>query len=193
MLKRLAAACAALILSGQVVAAEMGDDGLHKADWMRDTFKDLQEDFAEANGEGKRLVLLIEQQGCIYCAKMHEVTFVDPRVRDMHEDRFYPVQINLNGDTEVVDTDGETLTEKTAMRKWGVMFTPTMIFLPADLDQNLSVAQQAVAVMPGAFGPGTTLDILTWVAEERYLNMEEEDFQHYHARMIRERDDGDTQ
>lgn len=192
MLKRLIAGCVALMLAGPAWA-EMGDDGLHKTAWMRDTFKDLQEDFAEAESEGKRLVLLIEQQGCIYCAKMHETTFVDPRVKAMLEDSYFPVQINLNGDTEVVDTDGEALTEKTAMRKWGIMFTPTLIFLPAKLDPNLSTSQQAVAVMPGAFGPGTTLDILTWVAEERYVDQSEEDFQHYHARMIRERDDGDSQ
>ena len=30
------------------LAAEMGDDGLHKAPWMQDTFRDLNEDLAEA-------------------------------------------------------------------------------------------------------------------------------------------------
>ena len=45
---------------------------------------------------------------------------------------------------------------------------------------------------PGAFSPGTTFDLLTWVKEERYLDQSEEDFQRYHARMIRERNDGDT-
>ena len=44
-------------------AAELGDDGLHKTDWMRDTFKDLNEDLSEANAEGKRLVLMVEQRG----------------------------------------------------------------------------------------------------------------------------------
>ena len=53
-------------------AAELGDDGLHKTAWMRDTFKDLNEDLAEASGEGKRLAIIIEQRGCIYCTKMHE-------------------------------------------------------------------------------------------------------------------------
>ena len=50
-------------------AVELGDDGLHKTPWMRDTFKDLSEDLAEANAEGKRLMLLVEQRGCIYCKK----------------------------------------------------------------------------------------------------------------------------
>lgn len=191
-MKHLFALIMAMLLAGPAVASELGDDGLHKADWMRDTFRDLAEDFAEAESEGKRLLLLIEQRGCLYCAEMHQVTFADPRVRAMLEEVYFPVQINLGGDTGVTDTDGEALTEKTAMRKWGVMFTPTMIFLPRDLDPTLSASQQAVAIMPGAFGAGTTLDLFTWVAEERYVDQSEEDFQRYHARMIRERNDGDT-
>jgi hypothetical protein len=68
----------AVLAAVQVAAAELGDDGLHKAPWMRDTFKDLSEDLAEANAEGKRLLLLIEQRGCIYCTRMHQEVFVLP-------------------------------------------------------------------------------------------------------------------
>ena len=57
---------------------KIGDDGLHKPDWLRDTFKDLQEDFAEAQAEGKRLLILVEQRGCSYCRSMHENTFTVP-------------------------------------------------------------------------------------------------------------------
>jgi len=191
-MKRVLMMLVALVLAGPVAATEIGDDGLHKAAWMRDTFKDLQEDFADAQAEGKRLLLIVEQRGCIYCNEMHENTFPDPRVKAMLEDKYYPVQINLHGDTEVIDADGEALTEKQATRKWRVMFTPTMVFFPTVLDDTMSTADQAVAMMPGAFSPGTTLDLLTWVAEERYLDQSEEDFQRYHARMIRERNDGDT-
>ena len=60
----------AMLFAVPVAAAELGDDGLYKAAWMRETFKDLSEDLAEANAEGKRLMVLIEQRGCIYCKKM---------------------------------------------------------------------------------------------------------------------------
>ena len=146
----------------------------------------------DAESEGKRLLLIVEQRGCLYCRDMHENTFPDPRVNAMLTDTYYPVQINLHGDIEIVDLDGEALSEKQAARKWGILFTPTMIFLPTEMDDTKSVAQQAVSVMPGAFSAGTTLDMMTWVAEQRYLDTSEEDFQRYHARQIRERDDGDT-
>jgi thioredoxin-related protein len=192
MVSGLAAALAAVALAAPLPAAELGDDGLHKPDWYRETFKDVPEDFAEAAAEGKRLLLIVEQRGCVYCQEMHEKTFPDERVKALLEDDYFPVQINLHGDIEIVDADGEALSEKQATRKWRVLFTPTMIFLPVELDPELSVAEQAVAVMPGAFSPGTTLDLLTWVKEERYLDQSEEDFQRYHARRIRERADGDT-
>ena len=190
MLKWIAAL--AFIATPALAEVPMGDDGLHKPAWFHDTFKDLQEDFADASAEGKRLVVMIEQRGCLYCTDMHENTFTDPRVEALLQNDYYPIQINLHGDTEVIDTDGEALSEKALARKWGVLFTPTMVFLPSELDENLPANQQAVAIMPGAFAPGTTLDLLTWVDEERYLDQSEEDFQRYHARRIQERDDGDT-
>lgn len=181
-----------LLVAPAFAAVPMGEDGLHKPTWLYETFKDLPEDFAEAAAEGKRLVVIVEQRGCIYCKDMHENTFTDERVRAMLEEDFYPIQVNLHGDTEIVDADGETLSEKQATRKWGVLFTPTMIFLPVEIDETKSAAAQAVAVMPGAFGAGTTFDLLTWVDEELYLDETEEDFQRYHARRIRERSDDDT-
>ena len=192
-MNRMLALAAACLVALPGAAAELGDDGLHKAAWMRETFMDLQEDFAEAEAAGKRLVLIVEQRGCIYCTEMHETTFPDPRVEAMLTEDYFPVQLNLHGDIEIVDTDGETLSEKAAARKWGILFTPTMIFLPVELDTGRSAVEQAVSVMPGAFGPGTTFDMLTWVKEERDLDQSEEDFQRYHARRIRERGDGNTE
>jgi thioredoxin-related protein len=175
-----------------VSASEMGDDGLHKTAWMRDTFKDLREDLAEANAEGKRFMILVEQRGCIYCKKMHEETFPHPVVEKMITENFFVVQLNLHGDIEITDFDGEVLSEKAAARKWGLLFTPTMFFLPEEVAEDMTAVQAAVAMMPGAFGPGTTQDMLTWVIEKRYELEGDEDFQRYHARRIQERNNGKT-
>lgn len=189
-MKYLLAGLAALVLAIPVYAAELGDDGLHKTDWMRDTFKDLREDLAEANAEGKRLVVMFEQRGCIYCTKMHKEVFSQPVIDSYIRENFFVVQVNLYGDLEIVDFDGDVLTEKSAARKWSVLFTPTILFLPEEVPEGQTAQQAAVAVMPGAFGGGTTLDMFTWVNEKRYLAENKEGFQRYHARMIQERADG---
>ncbi len=191
-MKRILTALALMILTLPAMAAELGDDGLHKTDWMRDTFKDLSEDLSEANAEGKRMMIIFEQRGCVYCSKMHETVFPDEEVASYIRDNFFVIQMNLHGDTEIVDFDGEVLSEKQASRKWGLLFTPSILFLPEEVPEGKSAAQVSVALMPGAFSKGTTLDLLTWVNEKRYELDSDEDFQRYHARRIKERDDGKT-
>jgi thioredoxin-related protein len=176
---------AALLVTTPTFAATLGDDGLHKTDWMRETFLDLREDLAEANAEGKRLMVMIEQRGCIYCTKMHEEVFPDPAVTAAINETYFVVQLNMYGDLEVTDFDGEVLSEKDIARKWNALFTPMIMFFPPEVPDGVSGSQAAAAVMPGAFGRGTTLDMLTWVRDEGYLG--EETFQRYHARLIEER------
>ena len=166
-------------------AAEFGDDGLHKAPWMRDTFKDLSEDLQEANDEGKRLVVMIEQRGCIYCSKMHEEIYPLPEIADYIDENYFVVQVNMFGDIEVTDFDGEALSEKQMVRKWGVLFTPTILFFPEIVTEGLPASKAAVAMMPGAFGRQTTFDMFNWVVEKGYAG--DESFQKYHARKIAER------
>lgn len=191
-MKRILMALCAVMIAVPVIAAELGDDGLHKTDWMRDTFKDLREDLADANAEGKRLVVMVEQRGCIYCTKMHKEVFPRDEIASFIRDNYFVVQLNLHGDLEVTDFDGEVLSEKQAARKWGLLFTPSILFLPEEVEEGQSAQQAAVALMPGAFGAGTTLDMFTWVAEKRYELDSGEDFQRYHARMIQERSNGST-
>ena len=95
---------AALALSTPALAVELGDDGLHKPAWLRETFKDLRDDLAEANAEGKRLMLVYEQRGCIYCTKMHEEVFVHLAIEKLLTEDFYVVQMNLFGSVEVTVT-----------------------------------------------------------------------------------------
>jgi thioredoxin-related protein len=177
----------AVFLGNIAAAATVGDDGLHIQPWIRDTFKDLQEDLDEANAEGKRLAIFFEQRGCIYCTKMHETVYPDPELSNYIDENFFVIQLNLHGDLEVVDFDGDTLTEKQIARKWGILFTPSVIFLPEEVEEGKTAIQSAVAMMPGAFGRGTTLDMFTWVNEKRYALDSDEDFQRYHARRINER------
>lgn len=183
---------AAALLAMPAAAVELGDDGLHKAEWMRDTFKDLQEDLAEANAEGKRMAIIFEQRGCVYCQKMHQEVFPEPVLHDYIMENYFIIQMDLYGATEITDFDGEALAEKDAARKWGILFTPTILFLPEEVGEDQTAQSAAVSTIPGAFALGTTLDMFTWVNEKRYELDNGEDFQRYHARRIRERDDGLT-
>ncbi len=185
-MKRLLTCLTAILIALPALAAELGDDGLHKAPWMRDTFKDLTEDLAEATQEGKRLLVIVEQRGCIYCKKLHEEVFVVPEIAQYIKDHYFVVQINMFGDVEVTDFDGTTLPEKEMVKRWGALFTPSLYFFPEDVDGTSTAPQTAVAHMPGAFGRWTTLNMLTWVVEKGYDG--DEPFQRYHARKFAEQE-----
>ncbi|MDH3667540.1 MAG: thioredoxin family protein [Paracoccaceae bacterium] len=171
------------LLAMPAIAQENG--GLYTEDWFAVTFKDMREDLETAQSEGKRLALIVEQYGCIYCRKLHEEVLSDPEVADFIKANFLVVQYNMFGDEEVTDFDGEVLTEEEAVRRWGVIFTPTIIFLADEVSGDVVKASEAaVQTMPGAFGKWTTLNMFRWVYKKGYEG--EEHFQKYHARIIEE-------
>ena len=70
------------------------------------------------------------------------------------------------------------------VKKWGMLFTPTILFLPEEVDEDKTATQAAVATIPGAFGRWTTFNLLNWVLEKGYEG--DEPFQKYHARKFAE-------
>ena len=174
---------AGILLALPSFAAEVGEDGLHKQPWFAVTFKDMTEDLETAKDDGKRLVIFFEQRGCIYCKKMHEEVFSDPEIAQYIQDNYLVVQMNLFGDEEVTDFDGEALAEKEMAKRWGVVFTPTILFMPDEVPEGTAGAA-AVSQIPGAFGKYTTLHMFQWVVEKGYDGGEH--FQKYHARKLAE-------
>ncbi|WP_334192750.1 thioredoxin family protein [Pararhodobacter sp.] len=162
--------------------APLGEDGLHKPDWLVETFRDMRDDLAEANALGKRMLVMVEQRGCIYCTRMHETVYTDDEIARMLREDFFVVQMNLFGNIPVTDFDGTEMDERDMMVRWGVVFTPTMLFMPDTVPESGTAAQNAVMVMPGAFERGTTRLMLRWVLEKGYEGNEH--FQHYVARNL---------
>lgn len=136
-------------------AAGMGEDGLHMEPWFHESFLNLREDLAEAQAAGKRLVVIWEQRGCPYCARMHEVNLRIPAIVNSIQRDFFVIRLNLWGDREVTDFDGEVLKEKQLAEKWAVLFTPTLQFFPASLDEigDKSGKDAEVVRIPGYFKP----------------------------------------
>ena len=135
--------------------AQVGEDGLHLQSWFHESFLDLREDLAEAEAAGKRLVIIWEQRGCPYCKRMHEVNLRIPRIADTIQRDFMVIRMNLWGDREVTDFDGEVLKEKDLTEKWGILFTPTIQFFPATSAEvaGKSGRDAEVVRIPGYFKP----------------------------------------
>lgn len=165
---RLSLALALMVLCQPALAGSvpLGDDGLHKPDWLKDGFKVLAEDLQDAAAADRHLLLIVEQRGCIYCARLHNEVLTDPRIDRLIRERFDVVQVDLFGGTELTDIDGEVLSEKRAAAKWGVAVTPTLIFLPRTPPPDADVARAAMAILPGVLEADDLLAVLEWAGAD---------------------------
>lgn len=171
-----------LVMTGPLARAAdvaVNDFGLYHQDWFLESFLDLKEDFEGAQAEGKRFAILWEQKGCPYCKDMHSINFAKDDIRNYAQDNFVILQMNIWGDREVTDFDGEVLSEKDLAAKNGVLFTPTMQFLPANLSAMVGKKGAAMdaARLPGYFRPFHFKAMLRYVKEEMYAG--DKSFQRY--------------
>ena len=179
-------ATATLSIAGAISQPVKGDDGIYRHSWMTETFLDLQEDHQSAKANGKRLVVFVEQKGCIYCRKIQTEILVIPKINAYIRKHFEVVQVDMWGAKEITDFDGEVTTEKKLVRKWGLLFTPTIVFFPENIDsmQGKNGKEIALAMMPGAFGEYTFIAMFEWIQKKIYKNGEH--FQKYVIRKSQE-------
>lgn len=171
-----------------LVVPEQGDDGIYHQPWFVNSFLDLNEDFAAAKSQGKRFAVIFEQRGCSYCVKMHKEVLAQRYINDYVRENFAVVQLNMWGSREVTDFDGTQMPEKKLAERWGVMFTPTVIFFKEDVasqeakwGQPLEVTRMSLGV-----GKGTFYDLFVWIREKVYEN--DRNFQRFHLMRYEERE-----
>lgn len=174
-------ATAALGMSSMVngpTLAKLNDDGLHTQPWFMESFMDLREDHAELRAKNKHFAIFFEQKGCPYCAEMHAKNLSKPAISRFIQGKFGVLQINLFGSKEVTDFDGKTMEERELARRWGILFTPTIVFIKPKLGDNkkLTRKQLQIARMPGYFRPFHFITFFEYIASDAY---EKQEFQRY--------------
>lgn len=170
------------------VEPRKADNGIHHQSWFIASFLDLKEDLAEAKAAGKRFAVIFEQRGCIYCTKMHTEVLSQRYINDYVRENFAVVQIDLWGAREVTDLDGTKLTEKKLAERWGVLFTPTIVFFKDDLSglDGQWGAPLEVARMQLGIGAHTFYDMFAWVRTRTYER--DRNFQRFHIARMQERE-----
>lgn len=169
------------------VTPRLGDDGIYHQDWFAQSFLDLREDHAEAKAAGKRFAIFFEQRGCIYCIRMHKEVLALKYINDYVRENFHVVQLDLWGSREVTDFDGKVLPEKKLAERWGVLFTPTVVFFKDDLpaDTGKWGPELEVARMHLGMGPGTFYDMFVWIRTKTYEK--DRNFQRFHVEREQQR------
>ena len=163
---------ALLYLLPQSVLAEVGDHGLHKQSWFQQSFLELAHHVQEASDEGKFLVVLIEQAGCPYCRKLHEVNFKRSEITEYLGEDALVLQLDLWGAREVVGFDGEAMEQRNWIQSQGIHFTLTTLIY---ILETVSAAKQ-VFLLPGYLKPFHYLSSLEYVVTGEY---KKQSFQRY--------------
>ena len=91
---------------------------------------DLQEDLSIAQEEGKQAILLFfEMDECPFCQRMKKTIFNQQQVHDDFKPKFNAIPIDIEGDVELIDFAGNSMTSKHFAKKiHKVRATPVMIF-----------------------------------------------------------------
>ena len=168
------------------VAPIQRDDKLYHQTWFVNSFLNLREDFADAKAAGKRFAVIFEQRGCAYCVKMHTEVLAKKYINDYVRNNFRIVQLNMWGAREVTDFDGRRVTEKTLAERWGILFTPTIVYFKEQLPAGKNGRDFEVLRMGLGIGPGTFYDMFVWIKQKVY--QKNRNFQRFHLQRYHERE-----
>jgi len=164
-------------------------DGLYHQSWFQLSFLNLKDDFAEAKAAGKRFAVIFEQRGCPYCIKLHTEVLAQKYINDYVRQNFTILQLDLWGAREVTDFDGTVLQERALAERWGVIFTPTVVFFKDDLaglEGKWGRELEAIERLPLSYGRDTFYDLFVWVRLKLYER--DRSFQRFHISRIAERE-----
>ena len=151
----------------------LGDDGLYHQSWFLESFLELKDDITETSDKGKRLAIFWELKGCPYCKETHFKNFARPDIQKYIRANFEILQLNVFGSKIVTDVDGTEMSEKALARKYGIRFSPTILFLHDDANKLASIKprERVAARAQGYLQPEHFLTMFRFVHTRAYEKM----------------------
>ncbi len=157
-------------------AAELADNGLHIQEWIYSGEVDFRKIQAAAAADDKGIIVLVEQRGCPYCAELHSINFAKTELTDYMREHFVIVQVDMWGDRNVTDFDGEVLREEQLSDKWQVQYTPTtLVFKRASTPIN-SRKEAETFRLPGYLKPFYYMAALEFLISDAYIDQRFQSF-----------------
>jgi thioredoxin-related protein len=176
--RRTFVACGASLLgsmAGAYASPKLDLDGLYNEPWINKTSGNLSTDFADAAKSAKNFAVLWEMRGCPWCKILHMENFAREDIAGYLQANFTLVQLNLRGKRELIDFDGEKLTEEDLSYKFGINSTPSFqFFRPSD-----AAAGQELGRV-GYLKPDEFLTLLRFIREKGYEKGSYEDWLRSH-------------
>lgn len=105
--------------------------------FFNQTFGDFTEELETAKDQGKTgILLMFEMDECPFCHRMKTTVLSRPEVQAFYKEHFLIFPVDVEGDVEITDFAGETVSQKDfALKTHRVRATPVFAFF--DLDGKL--------------------------------------------------------
>ncbi len=136
--------------------------------WFKESFLEFTDDIAEAAEQGKRVMLLMHQDGCPYCNILVERNLSQKDIVDLMRAKFEVIELNIWGDREVITVEGQTFTEKEFAAALKVQFTPTLLFF--------NEQGRPILTLNGYLPPNEFMTALRFVSGQHESKMSYRDF-----------------
>jgi thioredoxin-related protein len=99
---------------------------------------DLSEELETARDDGKKgLFVFFEMDECPFCHRMKKTVLNQPDIQDYFKENFHSISIDVEGDLDIVDLEGNDVTQKEFASRYRIRATPVMAFY--DLEGELVV------------------------------------------------------
>jgi thioredoxin-related protein len=120
------------LLSLQLDAAEAPRDPYTY--FFNETFGDFSEELENARDQGKQGVMLFfEMDECPFCHWMKKNVLNQPAVQQYYREHFLMFPVDIEGDVEITNFDGESMPQKDfAFKEHRVRATPVIAFFDLD-------------------------------------------------------------
>jgi len=96
--------------------------------WFKQSFLDLPAEIKEATHNKKKVLIFAHQENCPFTAKFIETTFKDENIKEFLLKHFDIIDLDVNGEREVVASNHQKLKEKEYARRIKIFSTPTLLF-----------------------------------------------------------------
>ncbi|MGD2052834.1 MAG: thioredoxin fold domain-containing protein [Gammaproteobacteria bacterium] len=141
----------------------MLEEALVYPDWFKLSMGDLNEDIKEAARAGKSGILVyFGQKRCAYCEQFLKENLGAADIEHYIREYYDIIPIDIWGIEDIVDTNGETYTERELSIRYKTNFTPSLVFY--DLDGK------PVFRLRGYYPPYKFRAALQYVTEGFYKN-----------------------
>ena len=149
----LLSACAAMLLRAEDKS---------KLQWCS-----FEKGLAEAKKTNKKMLVDVYTDWCGWCKRMDTDTYSNADIASYLQDKYVVVKLNAESSTRQ-SYNGKQYTEQELAGEFGVTGYPTTIFFKSD--------GAAITALPGYADAANFKTILSYIAEDHYLNTKFEDY-----------------